>query len=80
MSGARAKNGKSGANTFMNLEDRSKSEDAILPRDHQHDDIELCLSGNQQSGEDPSALKDSLPTTSILRTTRLEFRSEPILK
>ncbi|PVH91880.1 hypothetical protein DM02DRAFT_702580 [Periconia macrospinosa] len=76
MDGSRAKNGKSSANEFINLEDRSKSEDSILPRNRQHDDIELCLKASQQSDGELSAPKDILPTTGILRTTELQFRSE----
>ena len=70
----------SGAKTFINLQDRSKSDDSILLRDYQPDDIELCLRSGQRSGEKSIAPKDLLRTTSILRITQIEFRSESIPK
>ncbi|KAF2650087.1 hypothetical protein K491DRAFT_683314 [Lophiostoma macrostomum CBS 122681] len=69
-----------GANVLISLEDRSRSEDSILPRRLQRDDLEFRLNGRQQSAGESSFPKNVLPTASILRTTQLDIRSESVRK
>jgi hypothetical protein len=57
----RSKHTKYGVDISVLREDRSKSQESILPRTFQHDDIEMGLTGGRQRESASGAAKSTFP-------------------